>query len=462
MSSRFFDANHPKTAKTLTERIPSGMQSQKPTLAASSTPPLESHRLDRWIVRALWLSSSALLVLSFQCFATDAPTQAESQNGEDNPFVDKPASEPSDRPLLGSVLRVSFEEDKQLRTTTGELVAIDSKMGQLILDSDGQLTAIAPKDLKRVDELTDKLVPTPAKELAAKVLKIMPPGSRSIVKEHFVVCYNTSDVYAYWNAELYEKLYKGFYRFWKEKGVELNAPRFPLVALIFETQADYIQFAAKEFAGAQNTIGYYHQSTNRLASYDLTGIQGLIPPKAQVMRTELINQIVSRPEGERLIATIIHEVCHQLSFNSGLQVRLGDNPLWVSEGLATFFETPDLSSQNGWGGIGKLNKHNYVNLANYLPSRTNESLELLLLDDNRLRNGDTMASSYAEAWGLTYYLLKSKPKQFASYLESLRKKPPGSRSNPKERIELFRECFGEDLKKIDRDFIRLMQNQNLR
>jgi hypothetical protein len=141
---------------------------------------------------------------------------------------------------------------------------------------------------------------------------------------------------------------------------------------------------------------------------------------------------------------------------------LGDNPLWLSEGLATFFESPDLTSQTGWAGIGKLNKHNYVKLANYLPSRSNESLELLLMDDNRLRNGETMSSSYAEAWGLTYYLIKSKSKEFVKYLDCLRKKPPGSRSTPKERIELFRECFGDDLRKVDRDFIRLMQNQNLR
>ena len=443
MLSQSSDANRQKTAKTLTERLRSGMNNQK-----HQYPPL--------------VSILSLPCLAFLYIAASAGTQADPQYRDSGPLDDNPAVENSAKPLLGSVLRVSFEADKQLRTTTGELVAVDVKIGQLILDADGQLTTIAPNDLKRVDELTDKLVPTPAKELATKVLKIMPSGSRSIVTEHFVICYNTSDVYARWNSELYEKLFKGFYRFWKEKGVELTSPRFPLVALIFETQGDYIQFASKEFAGAQNTIGYYHQETNRLASYDLTGIQGLIPPKSQIMRAELINQIVSRPQGERLIATIIHEVCHQLSFNSGLQVRLGDNPLWVSEGLATFFETPDLSTQNGWAGIGKLNKHNFLNLANYFPSRTNDSLELLLMDDNRLRKGDTMESSYAEAWGLTFYLLKSKPKQFANYLERLRKKQPGSRSSPKERIELFRECFGEDLKKIDRDFIGLMQKQNLR
>ena len=362
-----------------------------------------------------------------------------------------------EKSLIGSVLRVSFEEDKKLRTVTGELVALDSTMGQLILDADGQLTVIAPNELKRAEELSTPLVPTSARDLAAKVLGIMPQGSRSIVTEHFVVCYNTSDAYARWNSDLYERLCKGFYRFWKEKGVELTPPRFPLVAVLFETKDDYIRFASKEFAGAENTIGYFHQSTNRLASYDLTGIEGLIPPKAQVMRAELINQIVSRPQAERLIATIVHEACHQISFNSGLQVRLGDSPFWLSEGLATFFESPDLTSQNGWGGVGKLNKHNYMNLANYIPSRSSESLELLLLDDNRLRTAETMSSSYAEAWGLTYYLIKSKPKQFVSYMESIRDKPPGSRASPKERIELFRQCFGEDLSKLDKDFIRFMQ-----
>ena len=391
-----------------------------------------------------WLRSVAFY---FICAITFSITNAVAQDKSDAP----------QNSALGAVFRVSFEDHKQLRTVTGELVALDPTMGQLILDADGQLTVIAPNELKRAEELTTPLIPTPAKELAAKVLALMPQGSRSIVTEHFAVCYNTSDVYARWNSDLYEKLFKGFYRFWKEKGVELKPPRFPLVAVVFETKEDYIRYASKEFDGSQNTIGYYHQLTNRLASYDLTGIEGLIPPKAQVLKAELINQIVSRPQAERTIATIIHEACHQISFNCGLQVRLGDSPLWVSEGLATFFESPDLTNQNGWGGVGKPNKHNYVNLVKYLPSRSSDSLELLLMDDSRLRSGETMSSSYAEAWGLTFFLLKSKPKQFVSYLDKIREKPPGTRASPKERIELFRQCFGEDLSKIDKEFIRGMQ-----
>ncbi len=403
--------------------------------------------------------AATLFCMTLNClllFAlTATPTQSQEKAAQPVHAAQTVHSAPK------SVVRVTFEEHKQLRIVTGELVALDANLGHLVLDSDGQLTAVAPADLKRVEELQTSLPPTSAKELASKVLAMMPPGSKSIATDHFVICYNTSEVYARLNADLYEKLFKGFYRFWKDRGVELTSPRFPMVAVVFENQKDYIDYASKEFAGAQNTIGYYHQSTNRLASYDLTGIQALNAPKAQ-SRTELINQIVSRPEAERTIATILHEACHQISFNSGLQVRLGDNPLWLSEGLATFFESPDLTSQNGWGGIGKLNKHNFVNLANYLPERKKDSLEQLLLDDNRLRNGETMASTYAEAWGLTFYLIKSKPKEFVKYLAAIRSNPPGTRSAPKDRIELFRECFGEDLSKVDEKFIKFMQLQKLR
>ena len=331
MSWLFFDANLSKTERTKVcirlKQIPNAGPADLSASRYKQNASLDDAGPRRSILLAkspkirrinLRASLSCLLLCVFTVLAawwSQAIVLAEEQD-----------SSPG-KSLLHSVLRVSFEEDKQLQTVTGELVAIDAMMGQLILDADGELTVIAPNALKRVEELSTPLIATPPKELAAKVLTLMPQGSRFIATDHFVVCYNTSEVYARWNSELYERLYKGFYRFWKEKGVELTPPRFPLIALVFESKADYIEYASKEFAGAQNTIGYYHQSTNRLASFDLTGIQGMMPPKAQLLRTELINQIVSRPEAERTIATIVHEACHQIAFNSGLQVRLGDNPL---------------------------------------------------------------------------------------------------------------------------------------
>ncbi len=356
----------------------------------------------------------------------------------------------------GQVRRVEFEENRELKTITGELCAESKELGQLLLDCDGKLTVVAPSELKRIEELDEPLSITSPKDLGQKVLSLMPAGSKCIVTEHFVVCYNTSEVYARWNANLYDRLYKGFHRYWRERGVELSAPRFPMVALVFATQADYIEYATHDFKGAENTLGYYHQTTNRLASFDLTGVAGMVPQGMSMQREELITQVFSRPEAERTVATIVHEACHQIAFNCGLQIRLGDNPLWLSEGIATFFESPDFSSSTGWGGTGKINYHNFNNLGKYFKNRPSNSLEQLLVNDNRLRSPETLTDAYAEAWGLTYFLIKSKPKQFAKYLALLRGRSPGMQSDAKQRLDDFRDCFGDDLGKLDLEFKRFL------
>ncbi len=46
---------------------------------------------------------------------------------------------------------------------------------------------------------------------------------------------------------------------------------------------------------------------------------------------------------------LTHEMTHQLAYNSGLQKRGVMYPLWVSEGLATFFEGSALPQ---WDPIG--------------------------------------------------------------------------------------------------------------
>ncbi|MBU6174791.1 MAG: hypothetical protein KGQ60_13360, partial [Planctomycetes bacterium] len=179
--------------------------------------------------------------------------------------------------LLNNHVRISYEEDSEKKNITGELVAERPGFGYLVLDSDGGLTAIDPKEFRSMDTLDTVLPITSATEMGQKLLALMPAGSQFIASEHFVVCFNTTETYARWNIDLYEKLYKSFHRFWKSKGVELVEPRFPLAALVFEKKADYVRYASREFKGSENTFGYYHQGTNRLASYDLTGIEGMIP-----------------------------------------------------------------------------------------------------------------------------------------------------------------------------------------
>jgi len=238
--------------------------------------------------------------------------------------------------------------------------------------------------------------------------------------------------------------------------MELHPPRFPLVALIFRDKDGYVEYSKRDFQGGEHTFGYYTQTTNRLATFDLTGIEGVLAPGTKVQREELLGEIFSRPEAERQIATILHEACHQIAFNTGLQTRLGDYPLWLSEGIATFFESADTRSSTGWAGAGRVNTYNLQQIRHYFRSRPVDSLTTLLVQDDRFRKGDTSAAAYGESWGLTFYLVKKKPKEFVAYLKKLRDRLPGNPSDSKGRLEDFQDSFGGDLDKLDKEFVRMM------
>lgn len=163
------------------------------------------------------------------------------------------------------------------------------------------------------------------------------------------------------------------------------------------------------------------------------------------------------PNLERNIATIIHEATHQLAYNCGLQTRFADNPMWVSEGLAMFFESPDFSNPRGWRGIGRVNAVNLGRFRRYLSSRPDDSLATLLSDDSRFRSVSTAEDAYGESWALTYFLLKTQRKEFVSYLQKLSESKPLDERTPRERIEDFESSMDMTLEQLDRKFITYMR-----
>ena len=135
-------------------------------------------------------------------------------------------------------------------------------------------------------------------------------------------------------------------------------------------------------------------------------------------------------------------------------------PFWVSEGIAIYFETPNLESTKGWRNIGGINRVNLVNFRKFLPRRPAGSLELLLTDDKRFRDPATSADAYAEAWALTYYFLQTKSEAYLKYLAALAEQKPLIELEPAQRIKQFREFFGQDLNALENDFLRYMRTVN--
>ena len=119
-------------------------------------------------------------------------------------------------------------------------------------------------------------------------------------------------------------------------------------------------------------------------------------------------------------------------------------------------------SSSGWRGIGEVNRNRLHQFRGYLRSRPKDSLEQLLVSDRRIqgRSEDkrfqgrpALLNAYAEAWCLTYYLLKYKPKEFIQYMKMLGAKSPLIENTPDERRAEFEEYFGS-LPSVDADLIK--------
>jgi hypothetical protein len=354
-------------------------------------------------------------------------------------------------------LIVEFKTEDSQQQLLGEVVQEFADGSLLFLSSDGQLWTLNSQQILSREPSDAPMQPLGSEQIYLQLREQLAPGFQIFKTKHYVIVYNTSGAYATWVGELFERLYRGFYNYWqRHHRWELQEPRFPLVAVVFRDKSSYLQFAEREVGeSAQAMIGYYNMKTNRMAMYDLTGVNEVAPSSANTSNARIINHILSQPRAERTVATIVHEAVHQIAYNSGLQVRLADNPRWLSEGLAMYFESPDFSSRAGWS-MGKVNYHNFGKFAQYLPRRPEDSLTRLIASDSRLLQGSLAADAYPESWALTYFLMKARKDDFRNYLQDLAKLPPLGESSERQRVELFKQHFGQDLQELDKDFIRFM------
>src|SRR5262249_34887997 len=125
------------------------------------------------------------------------------------------------------------------------------------------------------------------------------------------------------------------------------------------------------------------------------------------------------------------------------------------EGIAVYFETPNLSSSKGWRNIGSINQARLQTFQEYRRQRPSNSLESMLADDKRFRDPRQAGDAYAEAWAFNYFLLRQHSKEYFAYLRMLSQKSRLIWDDPAARLAEFKQAFG-DLKKLDEEFLRHM------
>jgi len=361
------------------------------------------------------------------------------------------------------VERVTYSDGAEQHTVAGRIL-IEAQDGGLLLESaDSAQHTIEGRSILSRQTTETKFKPLTSKELSQRLLEQLPPGFRVHTTPHYIICYNTSREYAEWTSSLFERLYKAFTSYWRRQGLELHDPEFPMVVIAFADKSTYEAASRGDLGDAvRNIVGYYNLKTNRVYTYDLTGAQstGAQSTGGQAAgnrRGSLreINQMLSQRAAVPLVATIVHEATHQIAFNCGLQTRLSDIPLWLCEGMAVYFEAPDLASSRGWRGIGRVNYPRLNTFRRNQPTWRRDTLTSLLADNTRFRDPRTAVGAYADAWALNYYLIKYRPREYSAYLKTLAAKSPLVEDDPDTRLEEFKAHFG-DLRTLESDFLQKM------
>ena len=142
-----------------------------------------------------------------------------------------------------------------------------------------------------------------------------------------------------------------------------------------------------------------------------------------------------------------------MAFNCGMHRRLAPVPLWVSEGIATYFETPDLENTRGWRGIGKVNR---PRLDHFLATHRPGDIAAIVTADDRFRAVEGPLDAYAAAWSLTRHLIETRKKEFVGYLRTQATKPPLADDSADDRRRDFEAAFGASPEAIEEEVVKAM------
>ena len=268
------------------------------------------------------------------------------------------------------------------------------------------------------------------------------PQPERYTSEHFLAYSNAARSFTQARLKDCERMYDAFFRHFRRKGFTLTPPQEKLMVAIFSTQQGFEAFIGHH-PGAHVT-GMYHTPSNRLVVYDYGTNTAFLLEKRELEekakrsasegeRNFTVDRLWRQHRQDVNVSTLMHEVAHQLSFNTGLLRRGGDAPAWLIEGLAMYCEP---TRAGVWQGIGQPNPLRTKMLKERRPFKL---LQLLRNDDwlHKTARVEDVVAGYSQSWALFRFLMQEHPKELRQYLDLIR-----DRRTPEHRLADFTEVFG--------------------
>jgi hypothetical protein len=323
-------------------------------------------------------------------------------------------------------------------------------------------------------------------------------------------------------ARTFEDLYGNFRSYFSRRGFQLPQPDFPMIAVIYPTPDEFAANCKKDSVPFLPGLrGYYHRLSNRVSLFEGTEDRLALAPPASGDHTDPIAARLTIPAGGRrasaavllrsaevsdtrclnweslsissvrpeqnltalrltetpgvlpfvsfdrpwdasiqsdLRNTIVHEATHQAAFNLGLHSRIGENPKWITEGLATMFEADGARQNKGSAPPQeRINLERFAWFSAYArKSRPPKSLARFVMDDRMFQ--DAPLDAYAQAWALMFYLAETRSSQLTKFLNAVSSRPWLEAYTAEKRLADFQSAFGDDIDRLEVAFLRFMDD----
>ena len=398
-------------------------------------------------------SCRSLIAASFAGISPLAIQQiCDAKDNEPSPSDIKPSAD--DQTPSQAVSVIKFRDETGLETSVEGRVLVRPPDGVLLEDPARRLWTIPSTRLETETKTERAFEFFDSTQLGSRLIEeCRSAGIDADFQVHttknYAIAASTPKAYSVWTSQLLERMQIAFQSYWKNRRFELTPLAAPLPVLILSNQAQFAKMAEFDRTPASaKGQGYYLVTANRIVLFDLTASDATSPATtiAEVQR-----------RAQRIpasVATVVHEATHQIAFNRGMHQRYADNPVWLTEGMAMYFEAPDLKSRRGWSGIGKVNTARLFRFREFLKTgRQPDSIETLVGDNSRFGDPDAAIDAYSEAWALTYFLIRTRIRDYAQYLAAISQKRPLHWDDPEDRLTAFQSAFGSDFAKLNRDFL---------
>ncbi len=279
--------------------------------------------------------------------------------------------------------------------------------------------------------------------------------------KRFIVLSDAAPGWSRQQAALLDRTFHQFNRFTKRIKIEPRPLRHKLVCVLFQEHADYRRFARDhDGVTAEWISGYYSPKNDRIVFYNIE----TNPDFAEALRVSKSAERIAKVEGhgpaargrlrdeyqKAAIATVVHEAVHQLCFHTRVQSPQIQNPLWLSEGLATAFETDRPNRSFGPDRKYDLREEQFLELmeeGKLIPLRT-----LVTYSNMPDNQDDTIAAAYHQSYSLVTWMARFRKADLRKFMNTLRNERPG-RPTPQRQLQMFEQAFG-DVQQLEKVWLR--------